>query len=104
MFTSLGAGGSSGPIKVRHNGKVLPICQLGYDYGREAVVICRQLGYVGGWVVHHMVYVESDFLEMHCATGGKSYRWGGGVDPHWLMIYGDSQRLKGAFLGVHECN
>ena len=40
--------GNSGPVQVQHRGDWYPIC-TGNDYTRKALVICRQLGYTGGW-------------------------------------------------------
>ena len=40
--------GNPGPVQVQYNSEWYTLC-TGTDYTREALVICRQLGYLGGW-------------------------------------------------------
>ena len=40
--------GNPGPVQVEYDGEWRLIC-TSRDYGREALVMCRQLGYIGGW-------------------------------------------------------
>ena len=42
--------GNPGPVQVEYEGEWHLICtSRDWDYTREALVMCRQLGYIGGW-------------------------------------------------------
>ena len=40
--------GNPGPVQVQYFGEWYHLC-ADTDYTREALVICRQMGYLGGW-------------------------------------------------------
>ncbi|XP_072017639.1 uncharacterized protein [Amphiura filiformis] len=69
--TPIGQKDSRGPIEVLRQDKWSSICRNNEDYGREAVVICRQMGYVGGWPQHYTQYVKPSLAKIVCKTGDE---------------------------------